>query len=188
MITIQTPLCKLYPHPRSDRRIVLIDSSYAGFTPSSTYLFSSTLSSILRIYNIHTSKVLKTFRHASYVSERFPCPAIIFPRPKKALPPQVNGNLNGNGDAIEVDTENLNSDAQNHGTGPEAWLISGSENGKIVIWDVGSRGVVAILEGHERPVVALAVRPDGKRIATGSLEPEKSIRIWSYDAESDAER
>lgn len=67
-------------------------------------------------------------------------------------------------------------------TGPqraaEAWLMSGSENGKVVIWDVKSRSVVAILEGHDRPVVAIAVSPDGRRIASGSLEPEKTIRIW----------
>jgi COMPASS component SWD3 len=63
----------------------------------------------------------------------------------------------------------------------EAWLVSGSENGKIVIWDVGSRNVVGILEGHETPIVALAVSPDGRRIASGSLEPEKTIRIWEVE-------
>jgi COMPASS component SWD3 len=136
--------------------------SCAGFTPSSTYLFSSTLSSILRIYDIHTSKVLKTFRHASYVSERHPCPAIIFERPRISNEQLVNGNVNANPDRQSA----------------EAWLISGSENGKVVIWDVKSRNVVAILEGHDRPVVALAVSPNGRRIASGSLEPEKTIRTW----------
>lgn len=67
----------------------------------------------------------------------------------------------------------------------ETWLVSGSDNGKTVIWDIGNRSVVGILEGHERPVVALAVRSDGKRIATGSLEPEKTIRIWKYDSEAE---
>jgi COMPASS component SWD3 len=141
----------------------LIIRSYAGFTPSSTYLFSSTLSSVLRIYNIHTSNVLKTFRHASYVSERFPCPATVYERPCR--------------------TESDPTEAMNLDETPkaEAWLISGSENGKIVIWDVGSRNVVGILEGHERPVVALAVSPDGRKIASGSLEPEKTIRIWGIE-------
>jgi len=137
--------------------------SYAGFTPSSTYLFSSTLSSVLRIYNIHTSNVLKTFRHASYVSERFPCPAIVYERPRKS-------------ESESADTMNIDETLK-----AEAWLVSGSENGKIVIWDVGSRNVVGILEGHERPVVALAVSPDGRRIASGSLEPEKTIRIWEVE-------
>jgi COMPASS component SWD3 len=76
-----------------------------------------------------------------------------------------------------VDGEGQSSSARE-----EAWLVSGSENGKAVIWDVASRNVVGILEGHERPIVALAVRPDGKRIATGSLEPEKTIQIWNYDS------
>ena len=80
---------------------------------------------------------------------------------------------------VEHSNQELNGD-QKLAT-REVWLVSGSENGKIVIWDVASRNVVGILDGHERPVVALAVRPDGKRIATGSLEPEKTIRIWNYD-------
>lgn len=65
----------------------------------------------------------------------------------------------------------------------EAWVVSGSENGKVVIWELGSRRVIQVLEGtgteaHQRPVVALAVHPDGRSIATGSLEPEKVIHIW----------
>jgi COMPASS component SWD3 len=154
---IQILLCKQEMHLPEMRLII---RSYAGFTPSSTYLFSSTLSSVLRIYNIHTSNVLKTFRHASYVSERFPCPAIVYERPRQ---PKSDP------------TEAMNIDETPKA---EAWLVSGSENGKIVIWDVGSRNVVGILEGHERPVVALAVSPDGRRIAGGSLEPEKTIRTW----------
>lgn len=128
------------------------------------------------MYNIHTSKVLKTFRHASYVSERFPCPALIFTRPRPAARKQVNGTHE-----MGMDVDDSEPQPQTHRA--EAWLVSGSENGKTVIWDVGSRNVVGVLEGHERPVVALAVRPDGRSIATGSLEPEKTIRIWRLDAD-----
>jgi COMPASS component SWD3 len=160
LITTQILPCR---SEMSIRGMRLIIRSYAGFTPSSTYLFSSTLSSVLRIYNIHTSNVLKTFRHASYVSERFPCPAIVYERSRQ---PESES------------TEAMNIDETPKA---EAWLVSGSENGKVVIWDVGSRNVVGILEGHERPVVALAVSPDGRRIASGSLEPEKTIRIWEVE-------
>lgn len=165
--------------------------SYAGFTPSSTYLFSSTLSSALRIYDIHSSKVLKTFRHASYISERFPCPAIIFDRPSTHEPtkanPISNTTTNGTGNGNENENENgddsvgVEVSSQDGKKRKQTWLVSGSDNGKTVIWDIGNRSVVGILEGHESPIVALAVRPDGKRIATGSLEPEKTIRIWRYD-------
>nr|XP_019008749.1 uncharacterized protein I206_06431 [Kwoniella pini CBS 10737]OCF47530.1 hypothetical protein I206_06431 [Kwoniella pini CBS 10737] len=110
--------------------------SYASFTPSSYFLLSSTLSSTLRIYNIHTSKVLKTIQSPGlYLSEKF----------------------------------------------PYTWIISGSENGKIIIWDLQLKSVIQILEGHNSTVVALAVHPNGRLIASGTLEPEKSIKLWRID-------
>lgn len=54
----------------------------------------------------------------------------------------------------------------------EAWVIAGSENGKLVIWELESRRVIQVLgegdqsvpngtkagtSGHRKPVVALAV-------------------------------
>ncbi|GFZ49156.1 hypothetical protein JCM24511_06906 [Saitozyma sp. JCM 24511] len=192
--------------------------SYAAFTPSSFFLLSSTLSSALRVYNIHTGKVLKTLRHAGYVSERHPCPAAVFAAPEPAslsgLGPVLDGNTeaaqhanaDGEGTAekdedkandtpMDVDAEvnaevkvdvRVDVDVDVNGAAVakrEAWVVSGSENGKVVIWELGSRRVIQVLEGtgteaHQRPVVALAVHPDGRSIATGSLEPEKVIHIW----------
>lgn len=144
---IQIPQCKLPVCTKTD------ESSFASFTPSSTYILSSTLSSALRIYNIHTSKVLKTLKAPTqFISEKYPCPALLFP----ALP-----------------SEGVNTDA---------WVVSGSENGKIVLWELSSRRVAQLLEGHKTPVVALAVSPDGRTLATGSLEPESSIQIWHDDS------
>jgi COMPASS component SWD3 len=80
----------------------------------------------------------------------------------------------------------------------DAWVVSGSENGKVVIWELSSRQIVQVLAegGHRSPVVALAVSgpsprgpgdfaraddqvsPDGRTMATGSLEPEKILHIW----------
>lgn len=45
----------------------------------------------------------------------------------------------------------------------DAWIISGSENGKLIIWDIQSKRVLQILEGdpsHSCSVVALAVSQD----------------------------
>lgn len=41
----------------------------------------------------------------------------------------------------------------------EAWVVSGSENGNVVIWELSSRRVVQVLNqgGHRKPVVAIAV-------------------------------
>ncbi|ORX34390.1 WD40-repeat-containing domain protein [Kockovaella imperatae] len=149
--------------------------SYAAFTPSSTFLLSSTLSSTIRIHNIYTSKVLKTLRApGTLVSERFPCPVVIIPalegstpldRPDKPDAPRLG---------YSVDSR-------------AAWIGSGSENGKFVIWELSSRRVIQVLETPEpstipSPIVAVAASPDGRTIVTGHLEPEKVIRIWRDDA------
>jgi len=52
---------------------------------------------------------------------------------------------------------------------PEAWVVSGSENGKVVIWELSSRRVAQVLGegGHKVSVVALAVslaRLDGSQL------------------------
>lgn len=166
------------------------DSSYAAFTPASTFLLSSTLSSTLRIYNIHTSKVLKTLRAPTvFVSEKFPCPALLYP----AIIAE---------DGMDIDTNG--TDSHKAKTKGEAWVVSGSENGNVVIWELSTRRVAQVLDdgGHTTPVVAVAVShimrctkarrsragadqqvsPDGRRLATGSLEPEKIIHLWHDSA------
>lgn len=68
----------------------------------------------------------------------------------------------------------------------EAWVLattgeSGVAGGKVVIWELGTRRVGQVLEGHRSAVIALAVHPSGRMVATGSLEPEKVIHVWRDD-------
>ena len=116
----------------------------------------------MRIYNIHTSKVLKTLRAPTqFISERYPCPAIVFPK------------LTDEGGTVGATKKSL-----------DAWVVSGSENGKVVLWELSSRRVAQVLEekGHKTPVVAIAVSPDGRTIASGSLEPERMVHLWRDDS------
>lgn len=152
--------------------------SSALFTPSTFFILAASLSSTIRVYSLHTGRVLKTLRATEYVSERFPSPAIVFGAPPKAL---ANGHAKGD-DVMDVDSVVPSAAASPAATsrkGPVALVVAGSENGKAVVWDLQDRRVVAVLEGHTSPVVALAVSPDGRTIASGSLEPERSIRLWS---------
>ncbi|KAJ8595095.1 WD40 repeat-like protein, partial [Rhizopogon salebrosus TDB-379] len=50
-------------------------------------------------------------------------------------------------------------------------------NGKKLT--VSQREPVKTFEGHERQITSIATFPDGKRIATGSLD--KTIRIWRLE-------
>ncbi|KAK4684037.1 COMPASS component SWD3, partial [Tremellales sp. Uapishka_1] len=115
--------------------------SYAAFTPSSFFLLSSTLSSTIRLSNFHTAKVLKTLRAPGiYVNEKYPCHAVVY----QALPRGT--------EAIET------SDRGRRKKKLEAWVMTGSENGKLLVWDLQSRTVLQVLEGgHENAVTAVAV-------------------------------
>ncbi|ODN75392.1 hypothetical protein L202_06549 [Cryptococcus amylolentus CBS 6039] len=148
--------------------------SHAAFAPSASYLYAATLSSTLRIYNIHTGKVIKSFRApAAFVSEKYPCPILIFEGPKPSKESEA--------DKMEVDEKPQNAGQSRKERESNAWIMTGSENGKIIIWNVQTKAIVQVVEGytsHQSSVVALAVSPDGRTIASGSLEYERSIKIW----------
>ncbi len=139
----------------------MISRSFATFAPSPFFLLSATLSSTLRVYNFATSKVLKTLRAPGvYVSDKHPCPAVIFGREQS--PPRngqngVDRSMNGNGRRKTR----------------EAWVVTGSENGKVIIWDLGSKRVLQVLEseGSSSSIVALAVS-----IMTSAEQPTDSCR------------
>ena len=46
---------------------------------------------------------------------------------------------------------------QQRGQHENAWVVAGSENGHVVIWDVATKAVIADMGGPTRPVIALAV-------------------------------
>lgn len=62
--------------------------------------------------------------------------------------------------------------------GKEHEVVSGSDDGTIVRWDLHSAGVVQRLEGHGDAVTGLDVHPDGRTIASSSLEKDRTINIW----------
>ncbi len=62
-------------------------------------------------------------------------------------------------------------------------LVSGSRDGRIVVWDVARGEELRAIEGHDDMVEALAVSPDGALVASGSRD--HTVRVW--DLETGAE-
>jgi WD40 repeat protein len=56
------------------------------------------------------------------------------------------------------------------------WVVSGSGDKTLRIWDVGSRDCVRKLDGLTDSVTAVAVSPDGQWVVFGS--GDKTLRIW----------
>ena len=58
------------------------------------------------------------------------------------------------------------------------WIVSGSEDNKVYLWDLQSREVVQTLEGHTDVVIAVDCHPEQNKIASASLAKDKTVKIW----------
>ncbi|KAI9720632.1 MAG: hypothetical protein M1812_002812 [Candelaria pacifica] len=60
--------------------------------------------------------------------------------------------------------------------GDEAFVVSGSEDAGMVIWDVTSKHVLQRLEGHEGVVLGVDTHPSESSLVSGGLD--RTVRVW----------
>ena len=58
------------------------------------------------------------------------------------------------------------------------YIVSGSDDRTIKIWDFKTAECLNTLEGFQRLVNSIAISPDGKYIVSGSSD--KTIKIWDF--------
>lgn len=58
-------------------------------------------------------------------------------------------------------------------------MVTAGADAKVAIWTRGRQQPDRVFEGHRAPIAALAVSPDGARLASASWD--HTIRIWSLD-------
>lgn len=58
------------------------------------------------------------------------------------------------------------------------WLVSGSSDKSIIIWDVKNRKIQRQISKHNEAVTAIALSPNGKKIASSSAD--HTVRVWDF--------
>ena len=61
-------------------------------------------------------------------------------------------------------------------SGDGRFLVSGSDDNTLKVWDTSSGNVLRTLYGHAQAVMAIAISPDSRLIASGS--EDFSLRVW----------
>ncbi len=60
--------------------------------------------------------------------------------------------------------------------------VTGSRNGLAQIWDLTTEQVIASMDHAGQYVLAVAMSPDGRYVATGGSDPQQNLNLW--DAQS----
>lgn len=170
----------------------------------------------VRVYNIHTARVVKTLRPegengavvslgqgTGMVGGGRGAVVCAFTRAPVASGRKVQGEVmrsegevgRGRGDGdVDMDSEEnqevaaqaaasaqrASAEYQPQSRTPDTWVLAGTDKGGIVVWDLATRRLAQVLEGHMAGVLALAVHPTGAWVASGSAEPERTIKIWRH--------
>lgn len=121
------------------------------FSPNGKFVLATTLDSCVRLWKYVEGRCVKTYQ--GHKNSKYSINACF-------------GTYSAVGVRDEVDEA-----AQTW-----AFVACGDESGKTVLWDVSTKEVLQVLEGHDGPVLGVDTSPSRDVIATCGLDG--TVRLW----------
>lgn len=130
--------------------------AHISFTPNGRHVLSTTLDSTARLWDYHTSKCMKTYQGG--VLEKWGCPSGFLLHPRRPTSKSKRGtkkDLKGKGREVDMGASKESSNGVEaglvveNGVGEEeqeVWVVGGSEDGRVLGWEVQSRKIVLDLQ------------------------------------------
>jgi COMPASS component SWD3 len=125
------------------------------FSPNGKFVLAATLDSSVRLWNYVEGRCVKTYQ--GHKNEKYSLNACF--GTYSAEPESPNGE--------EDEVEALQK---------WAFAVCGSEDGRILLWDVSSKEVLQSLHGHDGAVLGVDVGSDEHMIVTCGMD--KTVKLW----------
>lgn len=128
------------------------------FSPNGKFVLACTLDSCVRLWNYVEGRCLKTYQ--GHKNQKYSIATCFGTYGAEA--------------SVANGTDREDNSQQ------WAFAACGSEDGKVVLWDVNSKEVLQVLQGHDEVVLGVDVGLEDQTILTCGLD--KTIKIWKRRA------
>lgn len=166
-------LCRIWDTASGQCLKTLIDDdnppvSFVKFSPNGKYILAATLDNTLKLWDYSKGKCLKTY--TGHKNEKY-C---------------IFANFSVTGGKVKSSLTyyllNIMTISFTYDFDLEfQWIVSGSEDNMVYIWNLQSKEVVQRLQGHTDVVLCTACHPTENIIASAALENDKTIKLWKSD-------